>query len=142
MQRYEEFLEYASKWGFFCEKYRIVSDDNEQSPPPSGHCGKRTKTTDARAKGPHAEGGQRRTKPPMSEPRQERAIRLPYKRRKRNSALSRGADKEVQSERNEEMADSIRRKWTLYMQDKIRRNERNVKKALVGCEGIWMSNVD
>jgi hypothetical protein len=31
MQRYEEFLEYASKWGFFCEKYRIVSDSNGQS---------------------------------------------------------------------------------------------------------------
>ena len=60
-QRYKEFLIYANKRRFFCEKYRIVSDDNEQSPPPSGHCGKRTKTTDARAKGPHAEGGQART---------------------------------------------------------------------------------
>ena len=28
---YEEILIYANKWGFFCEKYRIVSDDNEQS---------------------------------------------------------------------------------------------------------------
>ncbi len=27
--------------------------------------------TDARANGPHAEGGQRRTKPPMSEPQTE-----------------------------------------------------------------------
>ena len=67
-QRYKEFLIYANKRRFFYEKYRIVSDDNGQSPPPSGHCGKRTKTTDARtkttdarAKGPHAEGGQART---------------------------------------------------------------------------------
>ena len=74
-------------------------------------------------------------------PKQGRAIRLPYKRRKRNSALSRGADNEVQSERNEEMADSIRRKWTLYMPDNIRRNERNVKKALAGCEGVRCRDV-
>ena len=31
VQRYEEFLEYAREWGFFCEKYRIVSDDNRRN---------------------------------------------------------------------------------------------------------------
>ena len=38
---------------------------------PAYNYGKRTKTTDARAKGLHAEGGQARTKPPMSEPQTE-----------------------------------------------------------------------
>ncbi len=81
-QRYKEFLIYANKWRFFYEKYRIVSDDNEQSPPPSGHCGKRTKTTDAGAKGPHAEGGQARTKPPMSEPQTEAGNQIALQKKK------------------------------------------------------------
>ena len=36
LQRYKEFLIYANKNGFFDEKYRILSDDNRQSPQESG----------------------------------------------------------------------------------------------------------
>ena len=102
---------------------------------PAYNCGKRTKTTDARAKGPHAEGGQRRTKPPMSEPQTRAGNQIALQKKKEKlRAITRSRQRTTK-------ADSIRRKWTLYMQDKIRRNERNVKKALAGCEGVRCRDV-
>ena len=72
---------------------------------------------------------QARAKPPYARAQTRAGNQIALQKKKEKlRAITRSRQRTTQ-------ADSIRRKWTLYMPDKIRRNERNVKKALAGCEG-------